>query len=247
MNANHIAEKIENDVEIRAFVDVEEEMLEEIEDDLGSIDGVESVQFIPKEEAIEQFIDSVGEDGHLFEDLREDENPLPDTFIIQTHDPQATSQVAEEVDKVDSVYRVNYGGETTERLFRMTNMLRNIGIVFIVGLAFTAMFLIANTIKITIAARGTEIEIMKLVGASNSFVRWPFFLEGLLLGLIGAIIPSLLLIIGYYEVLKRTYSPFIQLVPIYPLSLQISVLLIVIGAFIGVWGSIVSVRKYLRV
>ena len=113
------------------------------------------------------------------------------------------------------------------------------------------MFLISNTIKITIFARRREIEIMRLVGATNGFIRWPFFLEGLWLGMLGALFPIAALSIVYYNV-YQVYEqwvslPFFELLPFSPFMWQLSGLLLVIGAGIGVWGSVMSVPKFLKV
>lgn len=127
---------------------------------------------------------------------------MPDIYVIKTSTPQETEKTAKLIEQFEHVYKVNYGAGTIEKLFDVTNMIRNIGFIFIVGLAFTAMLLISNTIKITIIARSNEIEIMKLVGGTNSFIRWPFFIEGLLLGVVGAIIPIAILVFGYQQLLN---------------------------------------------
>ena len=253
LNVNHIADNIEQDVEIRATVELEanESDIETLRNQLAAVSGIAQIEFVPSEQGVEEFLARRGEDARYFEELKEDHEFLPDMFVIQTKNPQDTPDIAQQIEQLDSVGKVNYGGETTETLFSVTNTVRNIGIIFIIGLAFTAMLLIANTIKVTINARKTEIEIMKLVGASNSFVRWPFFIEGLVLGVVGALIPALILIFGYDQLLRSVSEtirlPFFQLLPMYPLAFQISFVLIGIGAFIGIWGSIISIHRFLRV
>ncbi|WP_202079552.1 permease-like cell division protein FtsX [Caldalkalibacillus salinus] len=254
MNINNFTEELEDQVEISAYVELttDEEDINRIEKDLEEIQGVDTIEYVPKEEGIDNFIDGLGEQGRFFEGFRDEENnPLPDKFIIKAEFPQQTERIARRVQEVEDVYNVEYGAGIIDRLFSITNNLRNIGVAFIIGLAFTAMFLIANTIKVTIYARQTEIEIMKLVGATNGFIRWPFFIEGLLLGVIGAVIPIILLGFGYYHVLE-TYGDLLSynlfnLLPLFPLVYQMAVLLLGIGAFIGMWGSIASVRRFLKV
>src|SRR5690606_38771859 len=151
----------------------------------------------------------------------------------------------------DFVHSVNYGKGKVEKIFSAVKVSRNIGIGLILGLVFTAMFLISNTIKITIFARQREIEIMKLVGATNSFIRWPFFLEGLFLGILGSLIP-IGIILGFYNFLYDLIQPqlngtFLELLAFNPFAYQVTGLLLLIGAFIGVWGSLMSVRKFLKV
>ncbi len=127
-----------------------------------------------------------------------------------------------------------------ERLFDTVKTGRNIGIALIAGLLFTAMFLISNTIKITIYARSTEIEIMKLVGATNWFIRWPFLLEGLFLGVLGSIIPIGLILITYNSLQgvfnEKLGGTIFELLPYSPFVFQLAGLLVLIGALIGMWG-----------
>lgn len=253
MNVNYFTKTVEKQVEIRVFLDVlaTKENVQQVEAGIKAIPKVDSVTFIPKDEGLKQFKESLGEKAYLFEGLEKD-NPLPDTYVVKTKDPKDTSEVAAQIKKLPYVKNINYGEGTVEKLFAWTGAVRNVGICFIIGLGFTAMFLIANTIKLTIVARRREIEIMKLVGATNWFIRWPFFVEGLLMGLIGALIPTAMLTVGYYYLLDGIQSSFeaaqlFKLLPLFPLVYQVAVALIAIGAFIGIWGSLVSVRRFLRV
>lgn len=255
MNVNQFAQELEGQVEIRAFLDLESgaEERQAVEQKLKSIPEVDqaSITFVPKDEGIEQFIEDMGEQGQYFVEFKDENNPLPDVLVIQTINPQDTERIAKQIEQFDHIYKVNYGAGKVDKLFAVTNTMRNVGVIFIVGLAFTAMLLIANTIKLTIVARSREIEIMKLVGATNSFIRWPFFIEGLLLGVLGAITPIVILLLGYQQLLLAVGETlsinFFALLPIYPLAYQIAGLLLGIGAFIGVWGSVTSVRRFLKV
>lgn len=252
LNVNHIAQTIEKQVEIRVFLDVlaDKPAIDQVEKQIRALPKVDSVTFVSKEEGLKQFKQSLGEKAYLFEGL-EEENPLPDSFVVKTKLPQDTSEVAARIKDLQYVSGVNYGAGTVEKLFAATSTIRNVGIVFIIGLGFTAMFLIANTIKLTIVARRREIEIMKLVGATNWFIRWPFFVEGLLMGMAGALVPIIMLGIGYYYLLDAMQSnmalALFKLLPLFPLVNQVALILLCIGAFIGIWGSLVSVRRFLRV
>ncbi|WNC14424.1 permease-like cell division protein FtsX [Brevibacillus brevis] len=253
MNVNYFAQSVEKQVEIRVFLDVlaTKENVAQVEQNIKAIPKVDTVSFIPKDEGLKQFKESLGEKAYLFDGLEKD-NPLPDTFVVKTKEPQDTSAVAAQIKKLQYVKNLNYGEGTVEKLFALTGAVRNVGIAFIIGLGFTAMFLIANTIKLTIVARRREIEIMKLVGATNWFIRWPFFVEGLMMGILGALIPTVMLMVGYYYLLDGIQSSFeaaqlFKLLPLFPLVYQVALALIAIGAFIGIWGSLVSVRRFLRV
>ncbi|WP_374723302.1 permease-like cell division protein FtsX [Calidifontibacillus erzurumensis] len=252
MNLNNFATTVEEDVEIRVHIDpiANEAQIKELGQRIKRISEVDQVAFSSKEQELEEIIKSFGEEGKAFESLKS-ENPLRDVYVVKTKDPQMTPTVAKKIEKFENVERVNYGQGTVEKLFKFVNISRNIGIGLILGLVFTAMFLISNTIKITIMARRREIEIMRLVGATNAFIRWPFFLEGLLLGVMGAVIPVVLILSGY-SYIYDTFQPklantFVQLLPFNPFAYQVAFILVAIGAFIGVWGSLMSVRKFLKV
>ncbi|MEH7225099.1 permease-like cell division protein FtsX [Bacillus sp. JJ1566] len=252
MNLNSMATSLEKDVRISVHTDLTstKEQQDALKAEIVKIPQVADVTFSSKDEELQKMIESFGEDGKIFE-MYEQGNPLHDVFVVKTKDPQDIMKVAEQVEKMDYVHSVNYGKGKVEKIFSTVGVSRNIGIGLIVGLLFTAMFLISNTIKITIFARQREIEIMKLVGATNSFIRWPFFLEGLFLGILGSMIP-IGIILGFYNFLYDLIQPqlngtFLELLAFNPFAFQVTGLLLLIGAFIGVWGSLMSVRKFLKV
>ena len=251
MNLNYFVKNLEEDVEIRALVEntATTEDLERIEKQIKNTPGAASVVFSSKTEELEALKESFGEDGMDFE-LIELENPLKDVFIIKAEDPRDTEKIAKQVGKINGITTVNYGQEEINKLFSTADLARNVGLVLIAALAFTTMFLISNTIKITIFSRRREIEIMKLVGATKWFIRWPFLIEGLFLGVMGSMIPIALIAWTYtkiYEVVggKLTLS-LLRLLPTDIFLFQVSTVLLLIGAIIGMWGSTMSIRKFLR-
>ncbi|QDX91552.1 ABC transporter permease [Brevibacillus laterosporus] len=252
LNVNHMAKLVENQVEIRVFMDVtsDKAVAENLQKQVKVLPAVDTVTYVPKDQGLKDLREQLGENGKLLDGL-EKENPLPDTLVVKTKEPKDVDFVAQQVKEMEHIEDVDYGADTVNNLFVATNIMRNVGIFFIIGLAFTAMFLIANTIKLTIVARRREIEIMKLVGATNWFIRWPFFVEGLFMGVMGAIIPITILSIGYYYLLQEIhasmYSSMLPLLPMDPFAYQVGLLLMGIGAFIGIWGSMLSVRKFLKV
>ncbi|MGY3714848.1 permease-like cell division protein FtsX [Sutcliffiella cohnii] len=252
MNLNNVAKEIEQDVEIKVYIEMTatEEEQNQLQADLEKVSKAESVVFSSKDSELESLKNSFGEDGAIL-DLFEQSNPLYDVFIVKTKTPQDTFDVAKQIEGFDNVAKVVFGQETVERLFQIFNIARNIGLALILGLVFTAMFLISNTIKITIFARRKEIEIMKLVGATNWFIRWPFFLEGLWLGVLGAFLPIAIILTSYYYLIDlvqpKVTSQFLQFLPFFPFAFQVVGILVAIGAFIGIWGSMMSVRKFLKV
>ncbi|SDJ60728.1 permease-like cell division protein FtsX [Salimicrobium halophilum] len=252
LNLNEFATSVEDDVEVRVFIErtANEQQVDQLGTDLEAINNVASVEYSSKEEELEGLVDSLGDQGQAFE-LFEQTNPLNDVYIIDPSTPTAADSIAEASRNLDYVYDVDYGEEIVQRLFTFNEYARTIGLALIVGLVFTAIFLISNTVRITILARKKEIEIMKLVGATNAFIRWPFFIEGMLLGLLGSIIPIAALAGGYYYLyyyLRDSINfEFVQLLPFHPFVWQLSGLILAIGVFIGIWGSVMSVRKFLKV
>ncbi|KIL42948.1 permease-like cell division protein FtsX [Jeotgalibacillus campisalis] len=249
LNMNKAATDIENDVEMNVYIELEadEVSVSSLEDQISDLSGVESVTYSSKEEELSSLIESFGDEMSLFEQ----NNPLRDKFIVKATDPRQTERLASQITTIENIAAVEYGEDKIEQLFETLEISRNVGAVLIFGLLFTAMFLISNTIKITIVARRREIEIMKLVGASNWFVRFPFLLEGIWLGIIGAILPIAVVSFLYYNVYEfmepRLENSFIQILEFTPFIYQINALILLMGVVIGVWGSFMSVRKFLKV
>lgn len=252
LNLNHMAEGVEEDVEIKALIDItaDKEQIQELDNKIEEIDEVKSSEFSSKDEELEKLIKSMGKEGDSWELYKQD-NPLNHAYIVKAKDPANTDIVAMKIKNMDNIQEVNYGKDVVQKLFKFNEYARNIGLVLVVGLLFTAIFLISNTIKLTIMARSREIGIMKLVGATNGFIRWPFFIEGMLLGILGAIIPITAVLTGYYylenSISERITYSFVNLLPFNPFAWQLSLTILTMGALIGIWGSVMSVRKFLKV
>ena len=260
LNVNKLADDVEGQVEIRVYLDVglRPEQVDAIGFDIGMIPEVTEVKFISKEEGLEMVKEKFGEEYRdVLEGFEGDENPLPDSYSVKVADPQQVAQVADRIKQMyagqdpQPILNVQYGEGTVQMLFSITNAVRFIGLVIVVGLGFTAMFLISNTIKMTIVARRREIAIMKMVGATNSFIRWPFFVEGVLLGAVGSAIPVAMLLYGYSWLYEQTQMELglmlIRLLRWEEIAPMLTALLFGIGMFIGVFGSVLSVRKFLKV
>lgn len=253
MNLNNIATELENDVEIKVLIDIiqDEVEMKELEGKLiASVENmpdVDSVVYSTKEQELEKMISDYGDEFALYEQ----NNPLHNVLYVKAVNPQETANVAKAIEKLDYTYDVKYGEEKTEKLFYYLEIARNFGLVLILGLLFTAMFLISNTIRITIIARKDEIEIMKLVGAKNSFVRIPFVMEGMWIGILGAIIPmtavSVIYANLYSSVAPRLKGELLELMTPSSILFEMNGILIAISLIIGIWGSFVSVHKYLKI
>ncbi|XEC94695.1 permease-like cell division protein FtsX [Paenibacillus tarimensis] len=259
LNVNNLANQIESQVQIRVYLqlDTDQETISELNNVIGNMPEVKKVQFVSKDEGLEFLRSNLGEDGEeLLEGYDSTNNPLPDSFTVEVIDPETISFVAKKIRAIgnpetSSITSVKYGQGTVEVLFKVTNAVQNIGLVIVAGLALTAMFLISNTIKLTILARRREIGIMKLVGATNAFIRWPFFIEGALIGIIGSLVTTALLLFGYFKLVEATEFELgimmIKLVTLQEAGLLVVAALMGIGTLVGIWGSTISVRKYLKV
>ena len=180
-----------------------------------------------------------------------DDNPLLDAFQIKVTDISKIEEVATSVSNIDGVYNVKYGEGMVDQLVSVFDIVKKISYGVVVALIIVTAFLISNTIKITIFSRKREIEIMRLVGASNINIKIPFIFEGLFLGLFGSIIPILVTIIGYdalYNAFNgQVISPFIQLIVPLPFTYLVSLALVAIGILVGMFGSWRAVKKYLKI
>ncbi|WP_277586045.1 permease-like cell division protein FtsX [Psychrobacillus antarcticus] len=250
MNLNKIADDLEKDVEIKVFVELtaDEASITNLEQQIKDTAGVAEVTFSPKGDELNKLVVDFGDDLQLFEQ----QNPLHNVFYAKAVNPQETEAVAKKLERLDNTFEVRYGEGKIERLFSFLNTGRNVGLVLILALLFTAMFLISNTIRITIIARRRDIEIMKLVGATNWFIRIPFILEGMWLGILGSIVPITLVTVLYYNVYnllapRLQQGKLFELLDFSPFIYQVNGLILLMGVLIGIWGSFMSVRKFLRV
>lgn len=248
-NVNKIGSDIENDVNVRVYIDLaaDQEKTDQLEAKIKELADVESVTFRSKDEELEDVTKSFAEEFSLF---KNDGNPLRNAFDVKAKEPQKTSAVAKAIEGMDYVARVRYGEARADNLFRIIATARNIGAIIIIGLLALAMFLISNTIRSTIYLRKTEIEIMRLVGATKAYIRWPFFLEGGMIGLLGSIIPIGLVWSIYLWIYKGgsdffSGSSFSLLDP-NPFLIYVSLAMAAIGITIGAFGSILSMRRFLK-
>lgn len=258
-NVNQLADEADSQVQIKVYMnlDVGQPMRDKIRTEIGLMPEVSKITYISKEQGLKDFSESLGEDGKaLLEGFDNDHNPLPDTLTVEVIEATTVAHVADKINALNSTHpetpimKVKYGEGAVEKLFKITRAVRNIGFIFVGVLAVMSMFLISNTIRVTILARRREIGIMKLVGATNYFIRWPFVIEGALIGGIGSVTTVGLLFLGYQQLVNAFSGDLtlgLVLLPLSDIWVFLSVLLIAIGLLIGIWGSTVSIRKFLKV
>lgn len=249
MNITKVASDIEEDVNVTTFIDIGtgKEEINMLKKEIKKVNHVKKIKFSGRDDQLKNIRSALGDAWELFQG---DSNPLYDIFIVSTDSPTNTKEIAKKIGNIKHVYKADYGGASSDRLIAFTKNIQTWGLGAAVLLLFLAIFLISNTIRITIISRQTEIQIMRLVGAQNGFIRWPFFLEGAWIGLIGSIVPVVLIWISYktiYGVLNpelmrshySMYNPSIFLP-------QITCLVMLIGVFIGSFGSVVAMRRFLK-
>lgn len=225
--------------------------LDSIEESIKSKDGVLSVVFRSREQGLEIMKEQWEEDSYVLEGLEED-NPLQDSYIIQLEDIGYADSVVNSLKKMGGIEDVRYYKDIIDKLMIFANYIRFGGIAVIGILVLVSVFIISNTIKITVASRKREINIMKYVGATNGYIRGPFIIEGILFGLIGAILSIMLVNYGYGYFFKsvsdKLYVLFtVYLVPPSLLIKDITIMFTAIGVGIGALGSIVSLKRFLNV
>lgn len=250
LNLNKMADTLESQVQISVYLkdDLSQEEIDETKETLSKIEGLQDIKFTTREEAMENFKERLGDQQFLLDAL-DDTNPLPDSFSLTVTSPQQVKTIADTVVALDSVESASYSQDIINHLFNLTHLIRLIGVALIILLTGAAIFIISNTIRLTVFARRKEIAIMKYVGATDWFIRWPFLLEGICLGFIGGGLATIFLYIVYNQVTQEIYEAmaFFPLIPQHPFINYISLAILVAGIIIGALGSTISLKKFLKV
>jgi cell division transport system permease protein len=238
--------------EIQIFLEDEltEEQSNDIEKAAKDNEGVLSVMYQSKEQALEIMKEEWEDEAYLLEGL--ETNPLPNSYIVQLKDIKYADNVVDKVKNIEGVEEVKYYKDVIEKLIVFANYVRFGGVVVIGILVFVSVFIISNTIKLTVTARKREVNIMKYVGATNGYIRGPFIIEGILFGLIGAALSILIVNYGYDYFFKAVSDKLYVLFTVYlvsPAALikDITIIFTAIGVGIGALGSLVSLKRFLNV
>ncbi len=250
-NISDFTDNIESDFQIQATISPgfsEDKEIAELQAQIEQLDHVESCTFSSKEDELQELIAENGEMFRYYEG--EDRNPLYDVFRIELDDNRQIDAVSEALNQMDGIVEATYGGDEITVMVSVFEALRSGGAVFVVFLAILALLLIQNTIRMTIQARNTEIAIMRSVGASNWYIRGPFILEGMYIGILGSIIPIVLISCGYYALYQAfdgvLLSSMFVMKPMWPFIFGVCLILLLGGILVGMAGSFLAVGKYLR-
>ena len=250
LNTNNLAQYLENQVQISVYMQdsATDKELASVKDKLTKMPGVVKVTQVSKQEALERFRKRLGDQDQLLNSLGK-ENPFPNSFEVQVDNPERIKVLTPQIGQLNKVETAKFGQEVVEHLFQLTKILRFGGILLVVFLAMATLFIISNTIRLTVFARRKEVIIMKYVGATDWFIRWPFILEGMTLGFFGAVVAFLLINSIYSGLLTRIHATlaFLPLLPTSPLLFYVDLFLLAAGTGIGALGSYISLRKFLRV
>lgn len=249
-NINNVVDKVQSQNVVMVYVadDASEDETTQIGTSLKGISNVESCEFVPKEVAFQEQIQSMGGDAALFEGF--DEIPLPDAYKVTVKDLSQFENTVSQIKQINKVDSVRENSDLASKLLSLRHAVSIVSVGLVIMLFLVALFIISNTIRITMFSRKLEISIMKAVGATNWFIRWPFMIEGMILGTISGIV-SLGGLWGLYAVAEKVFAQTLSLigfslVPFSEYWWQILLVFVAIGLFTGGFGSLVSMAKYLK-
>ncbi len=255
-NVNAETKRIEGNVTIVVLLDkdITEERFEKIGEEIKQIENIntKSIEAKDKVTTSKEISESTSAYKEILDKCKERKcNPLKDSYTVKVNDIKKISNTAAVLEKIDGVSDVIYGENVVNRVTSVFDVVRQASYIAVIALVIVTAFLIANTIKITIFSRRREIDIMRLVGASNINIKIPFILEGLILGIIGSIIPIMTVVYGYTALYNKfdgkLLGNFMILEKANPFVFKISGVLLLIGMVVGMLGSWSAVRKHLKI
>lgn len=252
-NVENMTKLVKEDFTIVSFVNTNatEEDIERLKSTIKTFKNVESVEHQTKGEIANNMKNTSDSLSGIIDSWSEESNPLYDTLLVKVKDTEKISKTADQISNIELIEEVQYGQGMVENLLKVFKVLEKAMIIAMIALVFVTLFMITNTIKITIFSRKREIEIMRLVGASNFSIKQPFVIEGFCLGFLGSLIPIAATLYGYSALYKhfngQLFSPFIKLVPAEPFIYVVSLVLLGLGVVVGMFGSYRAVRKYLKI
>ncbi|MDF2880656.1 MAG: transporter permease [Clostridiaceae bacterium] len=251
LNINQGVKDVESKVEAKVYLnnDITMAQKNDLENKLKNSDGVTEVTFESKAQAMEKFKQQLGSENKGLVDGLEKDNPMPNSYTVKVKEPAMLSGVVAGIKDMPGIETIKDGREVVDKLVKITNGIKWIGIALFIILIGVSLFLIGNTIKITVYSRRREIGIMKFIGATDWFIRWPFLMEGMVIGFIGSLASAVLLYYSYRALFLKLSNSFIAMQMVQPGYILTNVLglFIITGVIIGALGSILSIRKFLAV
>jgi cell division transport system permease protein len=257
-NANYIVEQVSSSQGIQVYMtsDATDEQIETLQSEIWNLgtDKISTVTFVSKQEALETLKKSLGEDSEwVLEGYEGENNIFPVSYIITLTDLSYTTEVEDAIEQMDNVSKITSSNKTIDTLIKISNGVKIAVSVVFVLLLMLAVTIIANTIKLTVFSRRKEISIMKYVGATNSFIRGPFIVEGILIGIVAAVVTFFILATAYDLVIGKVASSSVlqtmrlSLLKFSEMAQVIGIIFLGLGIGIGTMGSLISMKKYLEV
>ena len=254
-NINHFVQEVESEQGIQVFATDEatDEQIKQLGEEITRIEGVNTVEYVSKEEALDQMREKFAENEDLLEGYEGENNIFTASYVVTLTDLNLNTQVQEQIKQLANVKKITNANDVIATLIDFANGVKIITGVILLLLVIISIFIIANTIKLTVHARRKEISIMKYVGATNGFIRWPFIVEGMIIGIIASVISIIVIAIAYNFIAQQMVNSHfmrtvgISLVGFSEMFSSIIFVYMLLGVGIGAVGSIISMRKYLKV
>ena len=252
-NVNHFVDNLKLQQGFQVFMkeDATQEEMDKVKEDIRALDGISTIEFVSKEQGLNTMKEKLKDEKGVLDGFNVQK--IKASYIVKVTDLERSKTIQSEVEKIDNVVKITNSNETAMKLISIEKVIRIATGVILLLLIIISTFIISNTIKLTVHSRRKEISIMKYVGATNSFIRWPFIVEGIVIGIISSII-SIIILGGTYNIIttKMAESDFVRvmgmnLVGLNEMLTSIILVYLILGIGIGTVGSVVSMRKYLKV
>ncbi len=252
-NVNHFVDNLKLQQGFQVFMkeDATQEEMDKVKEDIRALDGISTIEFVSKEQGLNTMKEKLKDEKGVLDGFNVQK--IKASYIVKVTDLERSKTIQSEVEKIDNVVKITNSNETAMKLISIAKVIRIATGIILLLLIIISTFIISNTIKLTVHSRRKEISIMKYVGATNSFIRWPFIVEGIVIGIISSII-SIILVGGAYNLIttKMASSDLVKvmgmnLVGLNEMLTSIIIVYLILGIGIGTIGSVVSMRKYLKV
>ena len=252
-NVNHFVDNLKLQQGFQVFMkeNATQEEMDQVKEDIRALDGISTIEFVSKEQGLNTMKEKLKDEKGVIDGFNVQK--IKASYIVKVTDLERSKTIQDEVEKIDNVVKITNSNETAMKLISIAKIIRIATGVILLLLIIISTFIISNTIKLTVHSRRKEISIMKYVGATNSFIRWPFIVEGIVIGIISSMI-SILIVGGTYNIIttKMAASDFVRvmgmnLVGLNEMLVSIIAVYLILGIGIGTVGSVVSMRKYLKV
>ncbi|AND86025.1 FtsX-like permease family protein [Clostridium tyrobutyricum] len=251
VNVNQGILQVQSKVEVDVYLkdNITSSQKKDLENKIKSNGNIQSLTYVTKSQAVDKFRNQLGEQNKSLVDGLEKDNPLPNSYIIKVTNPEYVSKLVSSIQDMPGIESIQDGKGIVDKIVKITRTVRWIGIVILVIMVGVSLFLIGNTIRLTVYSRRREIGIMKYIGATDWFIRWPFIIEGIIIGIIGAGVADIILYYLYRMLYFKTSSSLILMQLISPQYVYSNILgiFLLVGVIIGALGSLLSIRKFLAV